>query len=236
MRLSILSLVLAATLPALPALAQDLAEDSAEDTAEDSAQEPAQDTAQGLIVYGGAALAFDNAEEGQIGSNVNVYVEGEIQHVYFGVSGDLNNVPESNAIDLYLGYRNETAGGFSYDISYDRSYFPNDGGDCCGTVALSVGAPLSDTLALTVDANYYPEDQLSDAYMTLDYILNDKVTLTAAIGVVQQEEGAAAKDYELAVAYQLSEETAVALHYHNGSDYDGYFALDLTWDTTLLGG
>lgn len=215
MRLAILSLVLAATLPVLPASAQDSAEGSA----------------QGLIVYGGAALTFDNAEEGQIGSGVNAHVEVEARHVYFGLSVDLSNV-----IDLYLGYRNETASGISFDISYDRSYYLNDGGDCCGTVALSVGVPMGDKLALTFDANHYPEDELSDGYVTVDYFLNDKVTLTASIGLVQQDSGGPTQDYELAAAYQLSDETAAALHYYEGSDYDGYFALDLTWDTTLLGG
>lgn len=214
MRLVILSLALAAVLPVLPAAAQ------------------------GLEVFAGARLSFDNADKTAVGTDLNAYIEGELRHVYGGVSGDVYNVPDSNVLDIYLGYRNETAGGISYDLSYDHSIYPNDPPSDGGTAALSIGVPVGDKLTTTFDASYTPQTGLSDGHLTVDYALNDKVTLTASVGLVQQDAGSggAAQDFELAAAYQLGDQTAVKLHYYDGSDYDGYFALDLTWDTTLFSG
>ncbi len=211
MRLVLLSFALAATLPALPAAAQ------------------------GLSVYAGAGIFFKNSSNKGTRNDFNAYVEGEIAHVYGGLSGDIYNDSNSDVVDLYLGYRNSTASGVSYDISYDRSFYPNDGGDCCGDVAFSVGVPLGDKITTTFDANYYPEDKLSDAHLKLSYALNDKVTLSGKVGVVQNAGAPDTKEYQLAVAYQLGDETAVKLHYYDGDTYKGYFGLDLTWDTTLKG-
>ena len=211
MRLVLLSLALAAALPAAPAAAQ------------------------GLSVYAGAGLFFKNSSDRGTRNDFNAYIEGEIAHVYGGISGDIYNNANSDVLDFYLGYRNATASGTSYDISYDRSIYPNDGGDCCGDVALSVGVPMGDKFTTTFDANYYPEDKLSDAHLKLEYALNDKVTLSGRIGGVQNAGASDTKEFELAAAYQLGDETAVKLHYYDGNTYDGYFRLDLTWDTTLKG-
>jgi hypothetical protein len=213
MRLAVLTLALAAVLPTLPAVAQDIS------------------------VFAGAGLSFDNADN-DLNTDLSLYLEGETFHFYAGVSGDVVSLADGNYIDLYLGYRNETAGGISYDLSYDKTFYPTDSGSNYDTVAVSVGVPVGDKLTVTFDGDYYPDSELSDGYLTADYALSDKITLTASMGLIQNAAGSggASKDFELAAAYQLGDTTSVTVHYYDGDAYDGYFALDLNWDTTLLGG
>jgi hypothetical protein len=214
MRLAILSLALSAVLPALPAAAQDLS------------------------VYAGLGLTIDNADS-DTNTDLNLYIEGETNGIYFGLSGDVVSIADGNYVDIYAGYRNSTASGISYDLSYDKTIYPSDSGSNYSTIALSVGVPVGDALAVTFDASYYPEDELSDGYVTVDYYLNEKITLTASMGLIENAgagSGGSSKDFELAASYQIGDETSATLHYYDGDDYDGYFALDLNWDTTLLGG
>ena len=190
-----------------------------------------------LQVFGGAALSFSSgAANKDTREDLNLYVEGEFANVYAGLSGDVYNKSVNDVIDLYLGYRNTTAGGLSYDVSYDRSFYPNDGGNCCGDINANLSIPLGAKLSTKLDTNYYPESQLSDAHLSLDYALNDKVTLTGKIGIETLDGGGTSKEFQLAAAYQLGDKTAVKVHYYKGDDYKGYIGLDLTWDTTILGG
>lgn len=212
MRLSVLSTILLVAAPVQPVLAG------------------------GVTVLGGVALSFAPGGDHATRDDVNAYVEGDLANFYLGASTDIYNVKASDEVDLSLGYRNTTAGGLAYDGSYTRIYYPHDGGDCCADYALSLSMPLNDKLKGTVDGNYYTADQTSDAHATLDYALNDKITLTTKVGVVQNAGAPDTKEWELAGAYALGAETAVKLHYYKGTDYKGYLGLDLTWDTTLFGG
>jgi len=224
MRSSVLSVVLAAMLPGLPAVAGDLS------------------------VYAGAGLTFDNSRLTDdddttkgIATDLNLYVEGEWKGFYAGLSGDVINDTDANYVDVYAGYRNSLDNGLSYDLSYDKTIYPSDSDSNYGTVAISLGMPVSDKATLTFDGDYYIQagKNTSDGYLTLDYALNDKITLTASMGLIENAgggTGGASKDFELAASYQISDTLSTKLHYYKGDDYDGYFALDLNWDTTLLGG
>lgn len=88
-------------------------------------------------------------------------------------------------VDLYLGYRAETAGGFSYDIGYSRYYYPNAGGDCCGEITLALGMPVSDKLSATLDLAYDPEAELGNAYVGAAFTVTDAVELSANYGVYE---------------------------------------------------
>lgn len=189
-----------------------------------------------VSLYAGTALTFAPGGDKAKRDDFNAYVEADLANFYLGASADFYNDKLSNEVDLSLGYRNTTAAGLSYDLSYTRNYYPNDGGDCCGDVDVSLSTALTDKVTGTFEWNYYPEDKTYDAYVTLDYALNDKITMTGSVGVIQNPGAPDTKDMELAIKYALGAETAAKLHYYDGSDYKGYFALDLTWDTTLLGG
>lgn len=191
----------------------------------------------GLQVFGGLGLGANFNPDGKgsgTQTDVNGYVEAEVNHVYFGAYGDLYNTKLINEIDLYFGYRSETAGGLSYDVNYYRYFYPNDGGNCCGELGLSLGQSLNDKLSASLDLAYDPEAALANAHLGLQYGLTDKVSVEGKVGVSQNDGAALTKEWELGVSYALSDTTAVQLTYNDGNDYPGYFGLTMNFDTTLF--
>ena len=189
-----------------------------------------------LSIDGGAALSFRAVGDPATKPAFNAYVEGDLANFYLGASGDIYNDSTSNKVDLSLGYRNTIASGLAYDLSYTRNFNSNDSGNCCGDIDVILTMPLSDALSAKLDTNYYPEDKLAEAHVSMDYKLNDKITLTGKVGVVQNASAPNTQELELLARYALGTESALTLHYYDGSDYKPYLGLDLTWDTTLLGG
>lgn len=190
----------------------------------------------GLTVTGGASLSY--ATSGTPGTRADAYgyVEGSLANVYAGASLDVYKDSASDEVDLDIGYRNTLGSGLSYDLSYTRYIYPSDGGDCCGDVALSLSLPVGDALTMTLDGNYYTEDKTTDTHLTVDFAVSDKITLTGVVGRVGNAGDADTKEWELAATYALGEETGIKVHYYDGNDYKPYIGVDLTWDTTLLGG
>ena len=88
-------------------------------------------------------------------------------------------------MDVNPGYRAETAGGFSYEVGYSRNFYQNDGGNCCGDVKHSLGLPLGDTFKDTFEAANDPDPTLSNVYVGLEFLANDKITLSANYGTYQ---------------------------------------------------
>ena len=190
--------------------------------------------AQDLTVYGGAALVYDRAPDGAGSADTlafQPYVEAEVNHIYGGLWVSLNSDNTADEVDLYLGYRNETAAGMSYDVGYARYIYPNDGGDCCGELTLSLGLPVGDKLSLGIDAAFDPEAATGTASISSDYAVLDKLSIGAAIGVTDNGQE---QEWELGATYSLSDTTSVDLHYFEGSDYPGYLELTLAFDTTLF--
>jgi outer membrane usher protein FimD/PapC len=190
----------------------------------------------GLAVSGGASLSYATGGDSGQKSDVNGHIEGDLANVYLGASIDAYNDSASDEVDLSAGYRNTIGAGLGYDLSYTRNFFPNDGGDCCGDVALSLSLPVNDKLTATVESNYYPEDKTTDAHLTVDFALSDKITLTGKGGRVGNIGAGDTGEWEVAASYALGQETAVTLHYYDSSAEKGYLGLDLTWDTAALGG
>ena len=189
---------------------------------------------QDLTVYGGAALVYDMELDNAAGENTlafQPYVEGEVNHFYGGLWLSIANDNVANEVDIYFGYRNETPTGMTYDIGYTRYLYPNDGGDCCGEVALALSAPVSDALTLNIDAALDPEISEGSASVGADYALGDKFSVGAAIGVA---DFGGAQEWELGATYSLTDQAAVDLHYYDGSDYTPYLELTLSYDTTLF--
>lgn len=194
--------------------------------------------AQDMFVYGGGKLEFlfdpDGAGSGT-SSTVSSYLELEKSGFYAGIYGAVANDSTANEVDVYLGYRAEAASGFSYDVGYSRYIYPNDGGDCCGEVTLSLGMPFGDKFKGSFDAAYDPDSTLSNAYVGLEFYANDKVTLSANYGTFQLEGAGSEQEWDFGVGYALSDEAAVDLRYYDGTDYaESYVGLSVTWDTTIL--
>ncbi len=196
--------------------------------------------AQDVVVYGGAELEFLHEEFGPgtgTSSYLSGYVEVETRGFYAGLWAQVADDDLMDEVDLYLGYRAETAGGFSYDIGYSRYYYPNDGGDCCGEITLALGMPVGDKLSATLDLAYDPEAELGNAYVGAAFAVTDTVEISANYGVYEVDAAPSEQEWDLGATYYIGEETAVDARWYDGSEYvDGYFGLSLTWDTTLMGG
>jgi uncharacterized protein (TIGR02001 family) len=196
----------------------------------------AQDGPGGLSVYAGAELEFTNPDDGST-QELSGYVEAESNGFYGGIWAQIAKDDTANEIDLYLGYRSELASGFSYDLSYNRYYYPNDGGDCCGELILVLGQPISDAFSVSAELAVDPQSSLGSAYLGAEYAVNETLSVSANYGVYDiGPDASSQREWDLGVGYALGEETAVDLRYYDGSDYDSYFGLSLTWDTTLFGG
>jgi hypothetical protein len=196
--------------------------------------------AQDLLVYGGAELEFLFEEEGP-GTGTNTYLSGyvevEASGIYGGLLGKVASDDILDEINLYFGYRNETAGGLAYTVYYTRYYYPNDGGDCCGEFAIEVDAPLGAALTGSADVYFVPETDLASAYVGAAWALSDQIEISATYGSYEVEGAGSEQEWDIGASYFLGEETAVDLRWYDGSEYvDGYLGLSLTWDTTIAGG
>ncbi len=193
--------------------------------------------AQELTVYGGAALEYSIEPDGD-GSDdtaaLSAYIEAERAGFYGGIWAEKSSEDINDEINVYLGYRSATEAGLDYDVYYTRYIYPNDGGDCCGEVALSLGYALGDTLYPSFDIAFDPEASVGNAYVGLEYYVDDKWTISANYGVYETEDAPTEREWDFGVGYALGEETALDVRYYDGSDYEGYLALELTWDTTIL--
>jgi uncharacterized protein (TIGR02001 family) len=196
--------------------------------------------AQDFIVYGGAKLEFTHDEGGPgtgMTTDLSGYVEAELDGFYAGIWALTTNDNLAQEFDLYLGYRNEIAAGLSYDISYARYFYPNDGGNCCGELGLSLGMPLGDQLSVSADMYYDPDAEIGSAYVGTAFAATDALEVSANYGTYQVDGASNEQEWDLGATYYVGEETAFDVRYYDGSEYAGsYFGLSLTWDSTLFGG
>jgi uncharacterized protein (TIGR02001 family) len=195
--------------------------------------------AQAVTVYGGGAieyLAEPGGADGGDSLTIEGYVEGEVSGFYLGAWGQVNKVSDANEIDLYFGYRRTLDSGFDYDLNYTRYIYPNDGGDCCGEIGLTLGQTIGDQIYVSAEGYWDPEAELGSGYLNAEFYPADRITVGASWGVYNVDGAADEQEWELGVTYGLTDQTAIDLRYYDGSEYDGYFGLNLSFDTTLLGG
>lgn len=189
-----------------------------------------------LAIYGGAALGFTANGNNATKRDLSGYVEGELSNFHLGVSADIYNDSNADHVGLSFGYRNTLDNGLAYDASYTRELYPNNGGDCCGYLDLNLRMPIGSVLTGEFDTSYYPNASLADAHVSLEYLLDDKVTLSAKLGLAQNNGFRDTHEWELSARYALGAASAVSLHYYDANNYKPFLGLDLTWDTTLFGG
>ncbi len=192
-------------------------------------------TTSGLTVLGGGEVELTFPSSGST-QELSVHVEVEKKGFYVGAMGLLSNDAAADEIELTAGYRGETDKGFSYDLSYARLIHPNDGGDCCGEVTLSLGQSLGEAVDLSTDLIVNPELSETSISLGAEYHLSGKTAVSGNFGVFDADAAPTAREWDLGVTYALTEASAVDLRYYDGSDLKGYFGLSLTYDVTLLGG
>ena len=189
---------------------------------------------QDLKLLGGGALVF-GFEGGDTEQELSGYLEAERFGFYGGALGLVSTDIDQKRVDLYGGYRAETATGFSYDLSYTRSYYPNDGGNCCGEIALALGQTVGEALNLSGELTYQPEASLAGIEVGAEYFVTERLAISANLGTFEQDTGSSATEWDVGVKYGLNEASDLNLRYYDQPDTDGRIELSLTFETSLLG-
>lgn len=192
---------------------------------------------QDLFVYGGVALEFELEPNGPGSDNktdINAYVEVEKSGFFAGLWAEKSTDELTDKADVYVGYRAETASGFSYYVDLTRRTYFNDTGDY--TVVDVGGAyEFTEQFSTSFDLSYYPDYPLTDAYIGAAYALNDRLSVSASYGTYGVEDAPDQQEWDLGVGFAVGEESAFDLRYYNGTEYvDHYFGASLSWDTTFL--
>ncbi|NBZ87656.1 hypothetical protein [Stagnihabitans tardus] len=191
--------------------------------------------AEGPVVTGGLSLSLTTEDDPGARQSAGAYVEAEFSGLYAGLSYDIYKDNLLNEADLYVGYRN-TFGTLDVDAAYTRYIYPRDGGDCCGSLDLTLGLPLAgfDT---ALEVSHDPDLKLTtqEATLSRDFTLADRVTLTPSF-TVNHAPGDYSTEWELQADYAIGTASTLSGYVADGSDYAPYLGVDLTWDVTLLGG
>jgi hypothetical protein len=200
--------------------------------------------AQGVAVYAGAELEFTYEEMGP-GTGTITYFSGygevEMNGIYGGLWGQLASDDLLNEVDLYFGYRNETAGGLAYTAYYTRYYYPQDGGDGGGEFSLELDIPVAEKFTASTDFYYSPSfegvSSLGSAYLGGAWAVSDALELSGTYGIYEVDGGGDEEEWDIGATYYIGEATGIDFRYYDGTEYLGsYLGLSLTWDTTLSGG
>jgi hypothetical protein len=192
-------------------------------------------SAEGLTLLGGGELDLRFPQEGST-QELTAYLEVERAGFYAGFEGLVANDSAATEVSLYAGYRQDLATGFSYDLFYTRYFHPNDGGDCCGEIGLSLGVAVGERLELLTDLTIDPDTSLGSVEVGAEQQLTDQLALSANFGLFQQEEEPDERTWDLGVIYALDDTAAVEFRYYDSSaEETGYFGLLLTFDTEILG-
>ena len=194
--------------------------------------------AQDLAIYGGAALQYyTKNDDGPSKSDLNGYVELEYGGLYGGVWVELSDWDDATEVDYYIGYRGEVAQ-LSYDVNYYYYAYPEvDPNADYGELGLVLDYALTDSFSIGTEIYHQPDLTGHSAYLTAAYAPNDKLSFDLSWGRYYYESGGQGyNEWEAGVGYMIGEETGLELRYYNGQEYDDYVRLQLSWDTTLLGG
>jgi uncharacterized protein (TIGR02001 family) len=145
-------------------------------------------------------------------------------NVDFGTSDDIE-------VDLTLGYRHELPSGLAYDLSYSR-YWYNGSGDCCGSLDLSLGLPVTPQLGLGTDLSWDPEAKTSSVSVSGDYALSDKLGLSATFG---HSDANVNTFWSAGASYALTDQVTLGAEYHDTSTTESIVLLNLSFDTEFTG-
>lgn len=194
--------------------------------------------AQNIEVTGGVTLTSNYVFRGVSFSDdlpaLQPYLEAEINGFYAGIWG--SNVDfgpggtDDFEVDYYIGYRGETAGGFSYDLNYARFTF-DDTGDCCGEFNLSLGAPVSDKVGVSGVFAYDPSANTLASALGLSYAINDAWSLSGSYG---WDEALSHQYWDAGVSYAVNDTTSLDLRYYDTSDGDALFVAGVSMDFSLF--
>lgn len=195
---------------------------------------PAMAQAQDLKVLGGGKLELKFPQDGPT-QELTAYVEAERDGFYGGLLGLRASDSTATELDLYAGYRAELERGFSYDLSYTRFFNPIDRDAGYGEIGLQLGQSIGEKAEVSGNFTYDPKSSVGGIELGTEYSMADKVTVSGKYGLFQEETGPATRDWDFGATYKISEQVGFDARYNDSSDSQGYFAILLSFDTTLFG-
>lgn len=184
-------------------------------------------TAQEVSLTAGAGITSNYLEDGVTKSDdrpaIQGYFEAQRAGLYAGVWGSTVKFDDTTSdhstddrleVDLYLGFRNETVSGVSYDLSY-RQEFYDDTGNCCGKVIGSVLAPLGQVVRAGGEVKADVEDQ----EMTWTGLAGVKVSPALDISARYGYSGEYGETFgDIGATYALSDTSRLDVRYHDTTE------------------
>ncbi|MFC7705245.1 TorF family putative porin [Plastorhodobacter daqingensis] len=188
-------------------------------------------SAQEMIISGGATLTTNYISNGITQTQGNPafqpWVEVESMGFYGGAWASNVKFPDSDdrtELDLYVGYRGETFGGFGYDFGYAR-YFYNRSGDAGGELLASLSAQMADGFSLGTDFAYDPQAEDLTASLLVGYQGFQGLGVSGEFGRSQPNSN---NFWNVGVGYDITDYLGVDLRYHDTTSTAGIVALSGT--------
>lgn len=193
-------------------------------------------SAQSPTVTAGGYLEIDFPTAGE-GYELGAYIDAEINGFYaLAYFYETPIEGEEQELDLTLGYRGETAGGISYDVSYTRYYYPGNGGDCCGELGFILGLPVGEATTLTADLYIDPEADSTTLGIQVDQQLSDAWSLSARVERYDYPEEPVTIEWDVGATVYLNDATWLDTRLNGGDGIETYLGVTLGFDVTLAGG
>ncbi len=184
-----------------------------------------------VAVSGGATLTTDYMVTGVTQTQGNPafqpWVEVESMGFYAGIWASNVKFAESDdrtEVDLYVGYRGETFGGFGYDVGYAR-YFYDRSGDIGGELVATLTGTMADGFSLGTDLGYDTQARNMRASVLVGYETFQGVSLSGEFG---RTEAYSANFWNVGAGYNLTDYLGVDVRYHDSTISAGRIVLSGT--------
>lgn len=187
--------------------------------------------ADGLQFGGGVTASSDYLSDGesQTGGRpaLQPYLEVSSGGLYGGIWGsNLRDADGNRAeLDLYGGYRGDTAAGIGYDFAYAQHFY-NKTHDFSAEITTALSYPVTDQLNLLGEVSYDLGEKAFGETVGLEYGLTDTVTLTGEVG---RPDPSSDSYVAVGAGYDFSENYGIELQYQKPQSTGGSVALALNY-------
>jgi uncharacterized protein (TIGR02001 family) len=192
---------------------------------------PTAAAAEGLTFGGGISVTSNSLSDGLSdttnGPAIQPFFEIGKNGFYAGVwASNLKDADDNRAeLDIYGGYRGETAAGLAYDLGYTQQFYDKTR-DFAAEFAVSLGVPVTDYLTVTGEVSYDLAEKTFGQNIGAEFTPAEAWTLHAAVGRADPE---ASVNWGAGVTYAFDDRTGLDLQYQDTETTKGLVALTLTY-------
>jgi uncharacterized protein (TIGR02001 family) len=187
--------------------------------------------AEGLTFGGGVAITTNALSDGlsdtQNRPALQPWVEVGKGGFYAGLwATNLRDEAGNRAeVDLYGGYRGETAAGVTYDLGYTQFFYDKTHA-ASSEVSLAMGVPVGEKLTLAAEVSYDLAEKTFGESLGAEFTPADAWTLHADIGQADPEAGL---NWGAGVTYDVTETTSLDLQVQKTESTNALAALTLRY-------